>query len=206
MSTFLFKGDPEQGGLPRRSQVRIEEAQSRSVVFEGKVSGSVHLELDPGKYLYSVVRLHGDPQKRRIDDCRYDGGFLHEISEQGWLSLRTMSPNLSRVMNTSEGARWKCLVATCGEEEQFTSQLAALLHEVCDHMGIDREAFLANPMSAKSRMAGGKYDKLVATVKAAKNSAPRKSVILGADPDDDGDSDPVIGTDGESVDLPGLSS
>lgn len=202
MSTFLFKGDPEQGGLPRRSNVRIEEAHTRSVVFEGRVSHSAHIELDPGKYLYSVVRLHGDPQKRRFDDVRYDGEFLHEVSEQTWKTLRNMSPNLCRTLNTSEGARWKCLVATCGEEDHFTSPMAALIHEVCDHMGIPREEFLANPLHAKSRLSGDKYARLTAEVAATKRSTPSRAAVLNVPQDDladDDDNDPVLGTDGEPL-------
>lgn len=185
MSTFKFAGDEAQGGLPRGSRVRIEEAQHKSVVFEGKVTEAAYIDLDPGKYCYSVVRLTGDNANRRPDDVRYDGEFLHEVSEQTWKQLRNMNPGLSRTLNTSEGARWKCLVKTCGEDAQFTTPMAALIHEVTDHLGIPREKFLENPGIARSKMAaGGKYDSLVSEVGAARNRAPRKQVVLGVSNDD----------------------
>jgi hypothetical protein len=177
MSTFLFKGDPDQGGLPRKSNVRIEDAHTKAVVFEGRVHNSAHIELDPGKYCYSVVRLTGDPMKRKPDDVRYDGEFYFEVDEKAWVALRNMAPRLCRTINTSEGPRYRCLVSTCDDDMQFTTQMAALLHEVCDHMGIPREQFLANPVGARSKM--GKYDALAADVSKAKNMAPRKSVVLG---------------------------
>ena len=186
MSTFKFVGDPEQGGLPRGSNIRIEEAMGRNVVFEGSMRHSaqaVHIELDPGKYLYSVVRLteRAEDGTRDIDDCRYDGSFFHEIEEEAYNQLKTMKPRLTRTLNTSEGARWKCLVSGCNDE--YTSPVGALLHEVVDHMGIDREAFLKSPR-AKARMASGsKYERLATDAQEARNARPRKSAILGVDDD-----------------------
>jgi len=182
MSTFKFEGDPEQGGLPRGSNIRIEEAMGRSVVFEDKLRhnhGAVHIELDPGKYLYSIVRLTetAEDGTRDIEDCRYDGFFFHEIEEKAYNELKTMKPRLTRTMNTSEGARWKCLVTGCKEE--YTSPVGALLHEITEHMGIDREEFLKNPRATARLARGGRYEKLATEADQTRNARPRKSVILG---------------------------
>jgi hypothetical protein len=187
MSTYKFEGDPEQGGLPRGSNIRIEEAMGRNVVFEEKLKhnhGSVHIELDPGKYLYSIVRLTevAEDGTRDIEDCRYDGWFLHEITEEAYNQMKTMKPRLTRTINTSEGARWKCLVAGCKEE--FTSPVSALLHEVVEHMGIDREEFLKAPR-AKARIArGSKMERLATQTDELRNARPRKSAILGTGDDE----------------------
>jgi hypothetical protein len=181
MSTFKFEGDPEQGGLPRGSMVRLEEFGTRAVVFEGKVNNSAYVDLDPGKYAYSVVRFteRDDQGARDIEDCRYTGEFLHEITEKAYGELKSLKPRLTRTMNTSEGARWRCLVTGCKDE--FTTPTAAVIHEVCDHMGVPREEFLANPR-AKSRMAGGqKYEKLATQAAEMRNARPRKSAILGVE-------------------------
>lgn len=162
----------------------------KNVVFEERLRhnhGAVHIELDPGKYLYSVVRLteKAEDGTRDIDDCRYDGEFLHEITEEAFSQLKRMKPRLTRVLNTSEGARWKCLVAGCADE--FTSPVSALLHEVVEHMGIDREEFLKAPL-AKARMArGGKMERLVTEADQLRNARPRKSAILGNGDDPDGE-------------------
>lgn len=186
MSTFKFEGDPEQGGLPRGSMVRVEEAMGKAVVFEGKVNKAAYLELDPGKYLYSVVRLteRAEDGTRDIEDCRYDGEFLHEVTEQAWNELKTMKPRLARVTNTSEGARWKCLVSGCKDGEAMTSPVSALIHEVVDHLNIPYEDFLASPRAKARLVNGGKYERLATDASKAKNAPASKRAVLG-EPDRD---------------------
>jgi hypothetical protein len=190
VSTYKFEGDPAQGGLPRGANIRIEEAMGKNVVFEEKVRhnhGVIHLELDPGKYVYSVVRLteQAEDGTRDIEDCRYDSFFFHEIEEKAYNELKMMKPRLTRVLNTSEGARWKCLVHGCSDE--YTSPVGALIHEVTEHMGIDREEFLKSPR-AKARLArGGKYERLATEAAETRNARPRKSAILGVGDDADGE-------------------
>ncbi len=159
----------------------------KSVVFEDRLRhshGSVHIELDPGKYLYSIVRLTevAEDGTRDIEDCRYDGFFFHEIEEEAYNQLKTMKPRLTRTLNTSEGARWKCLVTGCKEE--YTSPVGALLHEITEHMGIDREEFLKNPRATARLARGGRYERLATEADQTRSARPRKSAILGVGDDE----------------------
>lgn len=138
MSTVLFEGDKAQGGIPRKSTVRVETLPKRHVIFNGVVSKSIALDLDPGRYVYSVTKLIGD--KTMIN---YIGEFYHEIEPAAWEKLKLLEPQMCKPMHTSEGLRWRCTFPRCREEE-FTSGVSALLHEI-SHFGIPQEQFLKNP-------------------------------------------------------------
>ena len=148
MSTFKFEGDSKQGGLPRKCSLRVESLPGKELVFEDKVSESVYLDLDPGKYAYSVVRKSSPAQ---LSDAIYRGEFLHEISEEAWKAIQRFQPRLFKTIHTSEGVRWRCLHTLCSDE--FSHPTAALIHEM-EHFGVEREDFLADPTGAASRAAG----------------------------------------------------
>lgn len=120
----------------------------RQVVFEGKVTDAAYIDLDPGLYVYSVVRRSSPP---KIDDAIYKGEFYHEISKEAFKALQMYEPRLFRIMHTSEGVRWRCQHPLCSEE--FTTQTSALIHEM-EHFGIMREDFLADPTGGASKAAG----------------------------------------------------
>lgn len=144
MSTILFEGDKKQGGIPRKSSVRIESLPRRSVVFSGTVSKSIALDLDPGKYIYSVTKLIAAPGlNSRGEMINYGGEFYHGVEPAAWEKLKNMRPQMCRVMQTSDGPRWRCSFPRCREEE-FTTELSALLHEI-GHFGIAEADFLKNP-------------------------------------------------------------
>ena len=52
MPTVQISGDPKRGGIPRNSKVRIEALPNKIVVFKGKVTESITMNFDPGKYIY----------------------------------------------------------------------------------------------------------------------------------------------------------
>lgn len=145
MSTILFEGDKKQGGIPRKSSVRVESLPSRSVVFSGTVSKSVALDLDPGRYIYSITKIISPPGLAggRGQMINYSGEFYHEVTPEAWEKLKAMAPQMCKVMQTSDGPRWRCSFPRCREEE-FTSAMSALLHEV-SHFGISEEKFLKDP-------------------------------------------------------------
>jgi len=138
VSTILFEGDPKQGGIPRKSSVRVESLPKKSVVFSGTVSKSLALDLDPGKYIYSVTKLIGP--KTMVN---YIGTFYHEITPEAFEKLITCAPQMCKSIHTSDGPRWRCTFPRCKDEE-FTSEVSALLHEV-GHFGVSEAAFLKNP-------------------------------------------------------------
>lgn len=145
MSTLMFSGDKKQGGIPRKSTVRIESLPKRSVIFSGIVSKAIALDLDPGKYCYTITKIISAPGNAggRGQILNYGGEFYHEVEPEAWEKLKIMSPQMCKVMQTSDGPRWRCSFPRCREEE-FTSEMSALLHEV-SHFGIPQEQFLKNP-------------------------------------------------------------
>lgn len=139
MPTFLFKGVKEKGGIPRRSKVRVESLPKRYCVFSGTVSGSVALELDPGKYAFKVGCFpEGKP------GMKYTGVFLWGVTEEQYQLLANLRPRNMRIVNTSDGVRYYCQYSGCDLE--FTSATGAILHETGEHQGkpiieIDEDAF-----------------------------------------------------------------
>ena len=168
MSTFKFEGNPKQGGLPRGCNLRIEALPKRHLVFEGSVSEAAYIDLDPGKYVYSVVRKSAPP---RIDDAIYTGEFLHELTEDAWKALQHFAPRLFKNIHTSEGVRWRCLHPLC--EYQASSPTAALIHEM-DHFGVTREDFLADPTGAAAKAAGRRSQEFSDQMRAAMKTAGRQ--------------------------------
>jgi len=151
MATILFKGDPDQGGIPYKANVRIETLASngrkvlRRLIYTGKVSDSLSIDLDPGKYVYSITKLlpEGEP-----DNCCYVGSFMHEIDAKTWKLLQFMQPSMVRAIHTTDGVRWNCQFPGCRRES--TSAVGALIHEV-SHFGLTKEEFLADPKGLRSR-------------------------------------------------------
>jgi len=174
MATILFKGDPGKGGIPYKANVRIETMAAmgnnkitRRLIYTGKVSDSLSIDLDPGKYVYSVTKLlpAGEP-----DNCCYVGSFMHEVDEKTWKLIQFMQPTMVRALHTTDGVRWNCLFPACKRES--TSSLGALLHEV-GHFGMSREEFLANPKGLHAREVRIQADtthKKIASEKAARGA------------------------------------
>lgn len=179
MSTIRFEGDPAQGGIPKKSMVRIEALPEQTPVFVGKVTEALTIELDPGKYIFSVTRL--SPKKmKRVDDVCYTGTFLHEVSEEAWEKLRWMTPTLARVINTSEGPRWRCKLApVMGCDFEGTSPIAALLHQMVEHLGMKREEFLADPTGSKAKAAFNKSVQIEANAAAVEKRDSRLAAVFG---------------------------
>ena len=138
MSTILFQGDLEKGGIPRKAKVRIVSMPRSTPVFVGRASKGVALDLDPGKYRYSITKIIGN--KRLFN---YTGEFYHEVTPEAFEKLTTCKPSMMKAIHTSEGLRWRCTFPTCREDE-FSSEVSALLHEVT-HFGVDEKEFLKNP-------------------------------------------------------------
>lgn len=178
MSTFLFKGDEKQGGIPKKARVRIEALPDKTPVFSGTVSDALYVELDPGKYAASVVKLTGSNGMRDIDNCCYTMEFLHEVSEESWQELKTIRPKLARVINTSEGPRYRCRIPGCDHEG--TTPVSALMHEVTDHLGVKREDFLANPRGARVKAAIQKGAELATSIQN-EEGRPKKVQLFGVE-------------------------
>jgi len=141
----------------------------RTLVYEGTVSEAAYLDLDPGKYVYSVVRKSSPP---RVDDAIYSGEFLHELTEQAWKALQHFAPRLFKTINVSAGARWRCIHPLC--EFEASSPTAALIHEM-EHFGVGREAFLADPTGASAKAAGRRAEEFSGQMAAALKSPGRNA-------------------------------
>jgi len=127
MATFLFKGMKERGGIPRHAKVRVESLPKRHCVFNGRVTNSVALELDPGKYVFKI-RDHST----KGASLSYGGSFLWGLSEEEYRKIKDLRPKSMKVMNTSEGVRYLCQYTGCDDE--FTSRTGAVIHET-EHQG-----------------------------------------------------------------------
>jgi hypothetical protein len=183
MGTILFEGDKKQGGIPRKASVRVESLPSRSVVFSGTVSKSIALDLDPGKYTYSVTKLIQPPglQGGRGQMINYIGEFFHEVEPAAWEKLKHMGPQMCRPIQTSDGPRWRCTFPRCREEE-FTSAMSALLHEV-GHFGVSQDRFLKDPDLSVLYDGQGRVEEYMQETKAAAKAqgiAPLDPLRLGS--------------------------
>lgn len=171
MSTFVLSGNPAKGGIPRKSRVRLVALPKRSLVFSGVVSKSLSIDLDPGRYAYTVMKHLGN---RKV--IRYTEEFMHEVTAEAWSKLKDMHPSMCKVMNTGGGPRYRCTFGGC-QEDEFTTALSALLHEV-SHSGISPEAFLANPELSVLYNAQAKLAEYQATVKKQAEAEGKVAIDL----------------------------
>lgn len=170
-------------GIPKRAHVRLESLPDQMVIYTGKVraGGPMAIELDPGKYIASVVRL-GPKRTKRFDDCSYIGTFYVDVTPEAWEQLKDMTPTLARVINTSEGPRWRCKLApVTGCEFEGTSAISALLHQVTEHLGIPRDTFLANPRGPNVAAAMNQSIAISSNVEAVEKRDSRLATVFGAE-------------------------
>lgn len=152
MPTFLFKGIKEQGGIRRGARVRVEALPKRNVVFSGKAFGSVALELDEGKYAFSVSH---SPEKGPT--TKYTGYFLWGVTEDEFQRLKDLEPRAAKKMNTTEGPRFFCQYAGCDAE--LSSRVASVLHEA-EHQGRRDELIAPNEDKFSSpRLVSGEVER-----------------------------------------------
>ena len=163
MPTVQITGNKEHG-IPRNSKVRIEALPLKTVVFKGRVTDSITMNFDPGKYIYSVTKFTDDHQ----DDLTYVGDFLVGMNDKQFNKLSRMKPKIMKPFLSSEGVRYRCAFIGCDDE--VTSRISAVLHEA-EHQGVD---LLAEPKRAKEVAA--KTDEYIDKVKETKSRpAPRFS-------------------------------
>ena len=130
--------------IPNKTRVRIEALPSRNVVFDQKVSRSVNMDFDPGRYVYTMTKMLNVRSDGSPGHCaRVDGEFLVDVTDAQYQQLLDCQPRLHRSSMTSEGGRWICTSPGCARESQ--TRIAAFLHEAQDHFGIDP---LKNPDKA----------------------------------------------------------
>ena len=135
MPTVQISGDPKRGGIPRNSKVRIEALPNKTVVFKGKVTESITMNFDKGKYIYSVTKFTDEHQ----DDLSYVDSFLVGMTDEQFNRLKMMKPKVLKPFLSSEGVRYRCTYIGCDGE--YTSRISAVLHEA-EHQGIN---LLKNP-------------------------------------------------------------
>ena len=130
MAVIEIVGVEEKGGIPSNSNIRLESLPDRNVVYKGEVSQSLTLNLDPGKYVYSIYKHLG---KKRM--FKYVAKFLHKITEEQYQKLKDITPRNMRPVQTSKGQMWRCKISpTC--DVSVGTRMSAIMHEA-EHMGID---------------------------------------------------------------------
>lgn len=122
MSVVVIKGDPEKGGIPRKSRVRLEDLATRRYIFSGEASGSIHLDLDPGGY---VGKVHC--RRRGMRTVSYTFKFFHEMDEKTYNRLKRWRPKFSTARQTSKGLIYTCSLVGC--EHETSSRIYAVMHD-----------------------------------------------------------------------------
>lgn len=125
-------GIPEKGGIPRKSEVRIEAMPKRRCIFTGKVSNAANIDLDPGKYAICITKM---VKGRRDLNVSYSYQILHGLTEEQWTKFQFQRATKQKVLYTSDGFRWRCQWPGCDVE--CTSRIGAYIHECQDHLEID---------------------------------------------------------------------
>lgn len=133
-------------GIPRNSHIRLESLPKRRVIYDGMASKSLPLDLSPGKYVISISKFTDD----KLADFAYEYEFYHECTEAQFRALSNAKPTFVKIMNTSQGPRWRCTIKPCDFES--TTQFDAVIHE-WEHRGVnilDKIAKESTPLVAAS--------------------------------------------------------
>jgi hypothetical protein len=117
-------------GIPRNSRIRLESLPKRRVIYDGTASKSLPIDLSPGKYAISISKFTDEG----LADFSYEYEFYHECTEQQFRALVNAKPTFVKIMNTSQGPRWRCTIKPCDFES--TSQYDAVIHE-WEHRGVN---------------------------------------------------------------------
>lgn len=127
-------GKPGKHFVPRHARYRVETVPDARVVAKGTASGSVALDLDPGKYRIKVTKYVPVPDtNQQACLANWEHYFYVGMTEQMWNRIRFLQPRWVDMMHTTDGVRFKCTF--CGDVNM--SKQGALLHEYKDHFGID---------------------------------------------------------------------
>ena len=129
MAVLEMKGR-EPHGIPAGSHCRVVSMPEQVVVWEGEASGSVALDLPRGIYCLSVVKF---PPRSNRGIC-YQETYQHGATDAQVRGLEGLEPRHIRTTYTSQGVRFKCLVAGC--ENETKSMFDAKLH-MGQHFGTD---------------------------------------------------------------------
>lgn len=117
-------------GIPKNSDCVVTSMPEGHVVWKGKATKSISLDLDPGHYACKIFNSeHGQP------GVNFAVHFYVDVDEREWSILRSMTPKMVKGMQTTEGVRYACQFTGC--LETFTSIMAGLLHETEIHQGED---------------------------------------------------------------------
>ena len=126
-------------GIPRKARVRVEALPEKTLVWKGVASGSLSVDLDPGKYIYKVHKVLG--KKRFTGFCNQ---FLHELTEDQFNRLQHVQPKRSSFRITSEGPMYICGFTSCNNT--YSSGTAMVMHEL-EHQGQKLQDVLDNMTS-----------------------------------------------------------
>ena len=125
---------PRYEGIPRHSKVVVLALPKMHLVIEeADASKVIAKDLDPGKYRVTVGKF----QELDPNGMCYSYDFYHDCDEEMFKKIGSMKPQHTKIMNTSEGPRWRCKILNC--DNDATSQFGAVKHWAT-HFGVDVEA------------------------------------------------------------------
>lgn len=133
MGSLVITG-PNGKPFPNGCEVRVESMPGWEIQYIGEASGTLTLQVSPGKYQWSIAKagkgVH--PGGGPFISYREFGSAFHEITEEQWHKLSVYEPKLARPRQTSQGVRWLCGYFGCSEIT--TSRIGAIEHEA-QHFG-----------------------------------------------------------------------
>lgn len=118
--------------IPANSRVTIHALPTNSIVWQGKASRSVSVDLDPGYYSITVVSNEDDPTGHHC--VSWGDFFYHECTPEQFKILARLRPRMARGVLGSDGATWRCGYLGC--RQTFNNVTAIARHEYL-HFGVD---------------------------------------------------------------------
>ena len=118
--------------IPSNSMATVHALPYNTVIWQGKVTRSLSLDLDPGYYSITIHNGEDDPTGKFC--YAWSEFFYHDITPEKWKILRRLRPRMAKGMLGTDGASWKCGYPGCREVTQTLT--AAALHEFI-HFGVN---------------------------------------------------------------------
>ncbi len=157
--------------IPDDTSVIIEILPGRRMIFNKKAAHSISLDLDPGKYGYSMKKnlpIPEDEPGAKHRCITASGIFYVDVNEEQWAKLRDMKAKNVAGRMTADGPIFKCLIC----DKQTRTRMAAFLHESREHFNIDP---IADPMKAKHLDSGLIVPKMVVPETASLAASMKKT-------------------------------
>ncbi len=132
MSTLIIKRR-DGSDLPRGTRVAVVTNPNGFSTWDGIVSRSANVDLDPGVYDVVVHKSHKTATGKFV--CFKEVTLVyHDITKEQVQKIESMEGSHIKAIMTPEGNRWKCTYAGCSVTG-LTSPIAGKVHVLEEHYG-----------------------------------------------------------------------